>query len=292
MKYALLCTCINSSERCNAQISLTKPKLAGVRIIADSSNIRSLPFVTRGNEIDGTWPYPSEGQLAALACCGIFRTPSRRLRLSRPSHLLGVSHGFFFLFRHIETPFQTHAAITDLFQPRNRRKQPARIGMLRCVEDGVTRALFDDPSVLDHHDAVGNLIDHGEIVADEQAGEAVPLLQVGKEIENLRPNSDIEGGAPAGSVTGDHWFRVNAQFHETLVSWSGNRFLTEAVRQQNNLRRMTEYADFDKLSGAHIHTAVSEHIAILDALSEGDVDFAEALLRRHIEHASRDLAEQ
>jgi DNA-binding GntR family transcriptional regulator len=112
------------------------------------------------------------------------------------------------------------------------------------------------------------------------------------ELRGLRAAQQGILTAPAGSVTRDHWFRVNAQFHETLVSWSGNRFLAEAVRQQNNLRRMTEYADFDKLSGAHINAASSEHIAILDALSEGDVEFAEALLRRHIERASRDLAEQ
>jgi DNA-binding GntR family transcriptional regulator len=57
-------------------------------------------------------------------------------------------------------------------------------------------------------------------------------------------------------------------------------------------RRMTEYADFDELSEARIQRACGEHIAILDALAEGDVGYAEALLRRHIERAGRDPAQE
>lgn len=110
-----------------------------------------------------------------------------------------------------------------------------------------------------------------------------------QELANLRAAQETILAAAEGNVRRDHWFRVNAQFHETLASWSHNRFLVQVVRQQNNLRRMTEYADFDKLSGARIHNACKEHIAILDALGDGDVEFAEALLRRHIERASREL---
>jgi DNA-binding GntR family transcriptional regulator len=98
--------------------------------------------------------------------------------------------------------------------------------------------------------------------------------------------------APAASITRERWFRVNAAYHETIVAWSGNRFLLQAIRQQNNLRRMTEYADFDELSEARIQRACGEHIAILEALAEGDLDYAEALLRRHIERAGRDPAQE
>lgn len=110
-----------------------------------------------------------------------------------------------------------------------------------------------------------------------------------QELANLRAAQESILTAAVGTIRRDHWFGVNAQFHETLASWSRNRFLVQAVRQQNSLRRMTEYADFDKLSGARIHNACREHIAILDALADGDIEFAEALLRRHIERASREL---
>lgn len=109
------------------------------------------------------------------------------------------------------------------------------------------------------------------------------------ELANLRGAQEAILTAEPGSIRRDQWFRVNAQFHETLASWSHNRFLVQAVRQQNNLRRMTEFADFDKLSDARIHHACREHIAILDALGDGDVASAEFLLHRHIEHASREL---
>ncbi|PRD51717.1 GntR family transcriptional regulator [Phyllobacterium myrsinacearum] len=92
---------------------------------------------------------------------------------------------------------------------------------------------------------------------------------------------------PPASVQRDQWFSVNASFHEALAVWSGNRFLVQAVRQQNSLRRITEYAYFERLPHERIRQVCIEHIAILDALSENDLTFAEALLRRHIEGASR-----
>ncbi|MFY0476144.1 GntR family transcriptional regulator [Achromobacter marplatensis] len=87
---------------------------------------------------------------------------------------------------------------------------------------------------------------------------------------------------PIGQLQRDAWFNANAAFHETLAAWSNNRFLTEAVRRQNSLRRMTEYANFGHLAEVHIHQACTDHLGILAALAEGDRDYATALLRRHI----------
>ncbi|TKT77413.1 GntR family transcriptional regulator [Aquamicrobium sp. LC103] len=85
---------------------------------------------------------------------------------------------------------------------------------------------------------------------------------------------------------GDEWFRVNAAFHEKLVAFSGNRFLTDAVRQQNNLRRMQESAAFHELPAERIEQSCKEHLAILDAVEAGEMEWAEALLRRHLREAS------
>ena len=59
--------------------------------------------------------------------------------------------------------------------------------MLRTVEDVVARAFLDDIAVLHHDHPVGDLLDHGKVVADEQAGKAVLLLQVGEQGQHLRP---------------------------------------------------------------------------------------------------------
>ena len=93
---------------------------------------------------------------------------------------------------------------------------------------------------------------------------------------------------PVGQLTKDAWFHANAAFHETIVSWANNRFFTQSVRWQNSLRRMTEYADFGKLSEKRLHDACHDHIAILRAIQDRDINFAAALLRRHISRSSRD----
>lgn len=93
---------------------------------------------------------------------------------------------------------------------------------------------------------------------------------------------------PVGQLSKDTWFSTNAAFHETIVSWANNRFFTQSVRWQNSLRRMTEYADFGTLSEKRLHDACHDHIAILRAIQDLDINFAAALLRRHISRSSRD----
>jgi DNA-binding GntR family transcriptional regulator len=90
---------------------------------------------------------------------------------------------------------------------------------------------------------------------------------------------------PANSVNRAEWYRVNASFHEALASWSGNRFILQAVRQQNRLRQITEYAEFPSLAPERIDQSCREHLGILDALQDGDLSFAEALLKRHLQLA-------
>jgi DNA-binding GntR family transcriptional regulator len=87
-------------------------------------------------------------------------------------------------------------------------------------------------------------------------------------------------------ANGDEWFRVNASFHEGLAACSGNRFLADAVRQQNNLRRLQESAGFEQLPGERLEQSCREHLAILDAVEVGEIEWAEALLRQHLRQAS------
>ncbi len=86
----------------------------------------------------------------------------------------------------------------------------------------------------------------------------------------------------AGLISPEAWFKLNAGFHEALAAWSGNRFLLQAVRQQNALRRLHEYAEFGRLSIDRIIQSSTEHVAILEAINEGDIELAESLLRKHL----------
>jgi DNA-binding GntR family transcriptional regulator len=85
--------------------------------------------------------------------------------------------------------------------------------------------------------------------------------------------------------TASERFRAGAEFHETIVSCSGNRFLLEALRNVNQLRRVMEY---------HQHTASPrdrtrlvrqclEHLHLLDLLEAGERMEAYHELRKHLD---------
>lgn len=81
------------------------------------------------------------------------------------------------------------------------------------------------------------------------------------------------------------FFATNAEFHEMLAAFSGNRYVLQAVQQQNRLRRLAEFKahhDFDR-----IMVSCKEHLAMLDAIEAGDLQWASSLMRRHLEVSGR-----
>ena len=61
-------------------------------------------------------------------------------------------------------------------------------------EQRLRRPGLDDGAEVHHRDAVGDVLDHGEIVRDEDVGEAEPVLQVAQQVEDLRADRDVERG--------------------------------------------------------------------------------------------------
>jgi len=80
-------------------------------------------------------------------------------------------------------------------------------------------------------------------------------------------------------------FEMNAGFHEGLAAASGNRFLLLAVQQQTQLRRYANYSW--RYGHARVLTSCREHLEILTRLEQGEREVAAALLRRHLEQASK-----
>ncbi len=76
-------------------------------------------------------------------------------------------------------------------------------------------------------------------------------------------------------------FEIGSRFHEVLVGWSGNRFLVDAIRRQNQLRRFIEYRARMDRSG--LAQQCREHIRLLDMLGAGDLKAAADFLRRHLD---------
>ena len=51
---------------------------------------------------------------------------------------------------------------------------------------------LDDAAEIHHRDAVADVPHHGEVVADEEIGEPVLLLQVDQQVQHLRLHRDVE----------------------------------------------------------------------------------------------------
>lgn len=81
------------------------------------------------------------------------------------------------------------------------------------------------------------------------------------------------------------FFEMNAAFHEGLALASGNRFILDAIRRQNQVRRLFNY---DWLYGfERVLINSREHLAILDCLLESDMELASVLMRRHLQSARK-----
>jgi len=76
------------------------------------------------------------------------------------------------------------------------------------------------------------------------------------------------------------FFETNAAFHRGLAEASGNRFLVQAIDQQNQLRRFSNY---DWHSGSErVRVSAADHLGILDALDAGDRAEAAERMHRHL----------
>ncbi|GJD52543.1 hypothetical protein OPKNFCMD_5309 [Methylobacterium crusticola] len=87
-----------------------------------------------------------------------------------------------------------------------------------------------------------------------------------------------------GRISPVRFFEVNADFHDLVVSGSGNPFFIQAVGQQNRLRRFLDYDA--RIDGGLVSVNCREHLLVLDALEAGDTALAADRMRRHIARAS------
>jgi len=86
-------------------------------------------------------------------------------------------------------------------------------------------------------------------------------------------------------IEGHKLLTINANFHQMLVDFSGNPFFIDIMRQQNRMRRFTE-------SGATLYPermlmSCQEHLDIMEALTQGDHDWAARLMERHLSVAGK-----
>ncbi len=91
--------------------------------------------------------------------------------------------------------------------------------------------------------------------------------------------------AEPDSVTPRQLFDLSADFHELLVSCSGNRFLLGAMRQQNRLRRATDQVSMHLQT--NVKKACGRRLTILELLLSGDNQEAAIKLKELLENDVR-----
>src|SRR5687767_9561802 len=77
---------------------------------------------------------------------------------------------------------------------RDRREQRDRVGVLRVREEGLGLGELDDPAEVHHRDAVADVLDHREVVRDEEVGQPELVLQVHQQVDHLRLHRYVERG--------------------------------------------------------------------------------------------------
>ena len=95
---------------------------------------------------------------------------------------------------------------------RDGGEQGFRVGMKGRVQHGGGWAELHDSAAIHDGDAIGQVPDHADIMADEQQREAELVAQFGKQVEGRGLHGDVEGGdgfvaneelRPAGQRAGD-----------------------------------------------------------------------------------------
>lgn len=81
-------------------------------------------------------------------------------------------------------------------------------------------------------------------------------------------------------------FEMHTRFHETLLKWSGNRFLLSALRQHNRLRRFAEHRGY--VDPRHLQNAAREHLKILAVIERGSFAKAQELMIAHLQDSQQD----
>lgn len=89
----------------------------------------------------------------------------------------------------------------------------------------------------------------------------------------------LDGGISKFSNT--ETFQIGAQFHESLVSASGNMFFADAVKRMNRARRLLDYRTQNDRS--RLVQTCKEHLALLDLIEANKLQEASDFLRSHLE---------
>ncbi|CAN7679222.1 transcriptional regulator [Acidovorax sp. CF316] len=103
------------------------------------------------------------------------------------------------------------------------------------------------------------------------------------ELERCRREQQelLDGGIE--QCTPAQLFQAGSHFHETVAAGSGNRFVVDALRNVNQMRRIVEYGTL--LDRSRLHRQCEEHLQLIELLVRGERMEASLFLRQHLNTA-------
>jgi DNA-binding GntR family transcriptional regulator len=148
-----------------------------------------------------------------------------------------------------------------------------RVGHGWCFQ-----SMIDSPDAYEESYLFRQSIEPTGLLGPSFRFDAHELAELRREQERI-----VQGGYL--SMTAIELFEANSRFHETLAEWAHNRFILQAVRRVNQLRRLVEYRQASKR--APRQTQASEHLEILRAIEAHDMVHAAGLMKAHLDGARR-----
>jgi len=83
-------------------------------------------------------------------------------------------------------------------------------------------------------------------------------------------------------------FDANTRMHEVIAGFSGNVFISDALRRVNRLRRLMDYRKIVDRPGTE--RRCKEHLTLIDLLLTGQREAAADFMRLHLRDAAREKA--
>ena len=80
---------------------------------------------------------------------------------------------------------------------------------------------------------------------------------------------------------------INANFYSVIAQCSGNRFVQMTIKQQSRIRRFRDFTYKGKNNHARLPIVYDAHMAVLDAIEQGDVNLASSLLWVHLDKTAK-----
>ena len=122
------------------------------------------------------------------------------------------------------------SALATLLDTRHCREQSARVSSLRPHEHSRRLPCFFDPPRVHHDNMVGYVLDHADVVRDEQVRDAEFALQFAQQVQDMSPHRHVERRS---RLVADDQLRLHRQRpgHGDALALPSRKFVREASKR-------------------------------------------------------------